>query len=84
MMERVEGRRPAARWNRYDAVRRIVEERDLAERRAVRCGTWPLSIDRSLLLLLAKMMSVGSQLLKTRLSLMNPIGANLSVVSSQV
>ena len=55
MMKRVEGRRPAARWNRYDAVRRIVEERDLAERRAVRCGTWPLSIDRSLLLLLAKM-----------------------------
>ena len=27
----------------------------MAERRAVRCGTWPLSIDRSLLLLLAKM-----------------------------
>ena len=27
----------------------------MAERRAVRCGTWPLSIDRSLLLLLVKM-----------------------------
>ena len=55
MMKRVEGRRPAARWNRYDAVRRIVEERDLAGRRVVRRGTWPVSIGRSLLLLLAKM-----------------------------
>ena len=55
MMKRVEGRRPAARWNRYDAVRRIVEERDLVERRVVRRGTWPVSIGRLLLLLLVKM-----------------------------
>ena len=55
LTKRVEGRRPAARWNRCDVVRRMVEDRDLAGHRAVQRGTWPLSIDMSLLLMLAKM-----------------------------